>query len=88
MEFDNFFAYALILTRYRLGLLLRRIVQIYNRVMALYSSQNFVSAQHLKNINGRDSTKFAYTLILRRSRYQFTQSPNRVMALETCQNFV
>ena len=47
------FAYALILTRSRFGLSIsmhtRQFLLIYNRVMALDSCRNFVSAQYLKN---------------------------------------
>ena len=47
-NFSNFFfVFALILTRSGLGLLPVIFSQIYNRVLALYWCQNFVSAQYL-----------------------------------------
>ena len=59
------FAYALILTRSRLGLL--QFSQIYNRVMALDWCRNFVSAQYLET-DWRNLTEVCiHVLILKRS---------------------
>ena len=44
-----YFKYALILTRSRLELLGINFSLICNRVMALYSHQNFIAAQYLEN---------------------------------------
>ena len=68
------------------GIFMCKIVQIYNRVVALDSRQNFVWLNILR-MNGWNSTKFC--LILTKSRLEFTGIVlpqlmliyNRVMAL-------
>ena len=62
-----------------------QIVQIYNRVMALHTSQNFVNSA--QGMNGQNSTKFYIHFDIDKILHKLMQIPNRVMAHESCKIF-
>ena len=55
------FCICIDIDKIQVGIVMRQILQIYNRVMALESSQNFVTVQYLKN-EWKDFNKILHTL--------------------------